>query len=194
MLFKRVGLMTALVTALAVCFVYAADNDNNDAKDSKDGKFLTEAAQGGIMEVELGRLAVTNGQNDAVKKFGQRMIDDHSKANDELRQLMSKRDLPWPRDLDRKQRHEVDKLSKLMGADFDHEYIELMLKDHQKDIAEFEKEAKEGDDAEAKDFADKTLAVLREHLAMAKDAAGQVGVKVDDKGMDKDHDMNHDHD
>jgi len=187
---KRMGLMTALVTALAVCFVYAADKDN--AKDSKDGKFLTEAAKGGIMGVELGRLAVTNGQNDAVKKFGQRMIDDHSKANDEARQLMAMGNITWPNDLNMKQRHEVDKLSKRMGADFDHEYIEMMLKDHRKDISEFEKEAKNGDDAAVKDFAEKTLPVLREHLAMAKDAAGQVGVKVDDKGKDKDKDHDHD--
>src|SRR5205814_6248381 len=88
-----------------------------------DRSFMTEAATGGMAEVELGRLAAQKGQSADVKKFGQRMVDDHSKAKDELKQLATRKGVTLPADLTSEQKSEKDKLSKLSGAAFDKEYM-----------------------------------------------------------------------
>jgi putative membrane protein len=135
-----------------------------------DTKFMKEAAMGGMLEVELGRLAVQNAASDQVKQFGQRMVDDHGKANDELKSLAQAEGVSLPTELDAKHAREVQKFQKLTGAQFDREYMKMMVEDHHKDIKAFEHEAKRGDDPEVKAFADKTLPTLKEHLSMADQA------------------------
>ena len=139
---------------------------------SSDHNFLMDAAMGGMMEVELGKLATTNGASDAVKQFGQRMVDDHSKANAELMSLATTRGITLPTELDEKHRAHVTKLTSLTGADFDREYSKMMLSDHKKDVSEFEKESMKGADADLKAFATNTLPTLREHLQMANALPG----------------------
>ena len=134
---------------------------------SQDRNFLMDAAMGGMMEVELGRLATTNGASDAVKQFGQRMVDNHSKAHTELLSLATTKGITLPAELDEKHRAHVTKLSSLTGADFDREYSKMMLSDHKKDVAAFEKQSTRGADADLKTFATNTLPTLREHLQMA---------------------------
>lgn len=134
-----------------------------------DRSFMTEAATGGMAEVELGRLAAEKGQSADVKKFGQRMVDDHSKANDELKQLASRKGVTLPTDLNSEQKSEKDKLSKLSGAAFDKEYMSAMVEDHDKDVKAFQDEAKDAKDADLKAFVNKTLSVIEEHQKMAKD-------------------------
>jgi putative membrane protein len=134
-----------------------------------DKKFAKEAAEGGLTEVALGKLAVEKGQTDAVKQFGQKMIDDHSKANDDLKAVASAQNIDIPDSLDSKHQAMVDKMSKLSGAAFDHEYSKNQLKDHEKDVREFQQEAQNGNNPAVKDFASKTLPTLQQHLAMAKD-------------------------
>ncbi len=134
-----------------------------------DKKFLHDAALGGITEVELGKLAADKGSSDAVKQFGQKMVDDHSKANDELKKIASEKSVNVPDSLDSKHQSRVDKLSKLSGPAFDKAYIKDQLKDHQQDVRDFQNEAQNGNDAAVKDFAAKTLPTLQQHLAMAKD-------------------------
>lgn len=131
-----------------------------------DHKFALEAAMGGMMEVELGKLAAEKGASDEVRQFGQRMVDDHSKANSELMQLASGKGMTLPAAPDAKHQAEMGKLSALSGEKFDKEYVKMMLKDHKKDVAAFEKEANGGMDAELKSFAASTLPTLREHLQM----------------------------
>lgn len=138
------------------------------AVNADDRKFMMEAATGGMMEVELGRLAAQQGSSDAVKKFGQRMIDDHSKANEELMQLASTKGVTLPTELDAKHKNEVTKLSKMTGADFDRAYSKMMLSDHVKDVAEFEKQSTKANDADLRAFTAKTLPTLQEHLQLAK--------------------------
>jgi putative membrane protein len=106
-----------------------------------DRKFAREAAQGGLAEVELGRLATQKGQSDQVKQFGQRMIDDHTKANDQLKSVAAKDNITVPTSIDAKDQALKDKLSGLSGAEFDRNYMRSMVKDHEKDISEFQKEA-----------------------------------------------------
>ena len=140
-------------------------------------KFSSAAAQGGLTEVELGRLAVQRGSNPAVKSFGQRMIEDHSRANDELKSIASKKSITLPTDMNSDQKATMDKLSKLSGAEFDKEYMSEMVKDHEADAKEFQTQANEGNDPDIKAFAANTLVVIQEHLQMARDIAKKVGAK-----------------
>jgi putative membrane protein len=135
--------------------------------------FAKKAAIGGMAEVELGRLAAEKGSNDRVKQFGQRMVDDHSKANDELKQAASAAGIELPSEIDGKSKATIEKLSKLSGAAFDKAYMADMVEDHEHDVAEFTKAAK-SPDSPVGSFAGKTLPTLREHLKMAKDVDQEV--------------------
>ncbi|HLY19536.1 MAG TPA: DUF4142 domain-containing protein [Bryobacteraceae bacterium] len=133
-----------------------------------DKKFVQDAAMGGMTAVELGKLAAEKGSSDAVKQFGQRMVDDHTKATEELKKLADAKSINIPGSLDSKHRSRVDKLSKLSGAQFDKAYIKDQLKDHEQDVRDFQTEAQKGNDVAVKEFAAKTLPTLQEHLNMAK--------------------------
>jgi putative membrane protein len=130
---------------------------------------MTAAAQGGLAEVQLGRLAAERGSTEAVKQFGQHMVMDHSKANQELMQLAQRKNVSLPQEVNSDQKSEADKLSKLSGADFDKEYIDYMVKDHEEDAKEFQEQSNEGGDADVKAFAAKTLPVIQGHLKMAQE-------------------------
>ena len=138
---------------------------------SSDRKFVTEAALSGMAEVELGRLAVERGASAAVKQFGQRMVDDHTRANEELMRLASGLGITVPA-LDAKHRAPISKLSRLSGAEFDRAYMKQMVTDHQKAVSLFQREAERGAHADLKSFAAGKLPALQEHLRMAREMAG----------------------
>ncbi len=138
----------------------------------QDHKFIMEAAMGGMLEVELGRVAAQRGTSDAVKQFGQRMVDDHSKANEELMSLASSKGMTLPTALDEKDQKDVAKLSAMSGAEFDRAYSKMMLKDHEKDVKEFERQSTKAGDPELRAFVTKTLPTLQEHLQIAKTLPG----------------------
>jgi putative membrane protein len=142
------------------------------AMNSKDRDFLMDAAMGGLMEVELGRLAAQQGSSDAVKQFGQKMVDDHSQANTELMTLATSKGITLPTAIDEKHREQVTKLSAMSGADFDRAYAKMMLKDHEKDVSEFQKQSTKGTDPDVKAFASKTLPTLQQHLTMVRALPG----------------------
>jgi putative membrane protein len=131
-----------------------------------DSKFAMMAAMGGMAEVEMGRLAAQKGASDEVRQFGQRMVDDHSKANEQLMQVASSKGMTLPTALDPKHQAEMQKMSALSGDAFDRAYVKMMVKDHKKDVAEFQKEASGGADPDIKSFAATTLPTLQEHLQM----------------------------
>jgi len=139
-----------------------------------DHQFMMKAAQGGMAEVELGKLAQERGSSDAVKQFGQRMVEDHGKANEELMRIAQSKGVTPPTSLDSKAQSMKDKLSKLSGTAFDRAYMSEMVKDHRTDVSEFQKEANSGRDPEAKAFAAKTLPTLQEHLRMAEQANNSI--------------------
>jgi putative membrane protein len=148
-----------------------ARNDNaaqNEKLARGDRKFIEEAAQGGMAEVQLGQLAAQKAQSDQVKQFGQKMVDEHGKANDQLKQLASSKGLNLPTELDGKHKREMERLSKLSGADFDREYMKHMVSDHKKDVKDFKKEAKSAKDADLKSFASSTTPTLEQHLQLAE--------------------------
>lgn len=134
-----------------------------------DKKFVKKSALGGMTEVELGKLAAQKGASDAVKQFGQRMVDDHSKANDQLKQFASKSSIEVPAALDSKHQSRVDKMAKLSGPAFDKAYLKDQVKDHEHDVDEFKSEAQYGSDPNIKQFAMQTLPTLQEHLTVVKD-------------------------
>ena len=146
----------------------AQTNQSANRLASADTTFATKAAQGGMAEVKLGNLAKDHASSDAVKKFGQRMVDDHTKANDELKSIASKKGISLPSDIDAKDQATYDRLSKLNGAAFDKAYMADMVKDHRTDIAEFQREANGGQDPDLKAFAGKTLPTLQDHLKEAE--------------------------
>jgi len=133
-----------------------------------DRKFIEEAAKGGMAEVQLGKLAAEKAENPQVKQFGQRMVDDHSKANSQLQQLASTKNVSLPQDIDRSTQREYDRLQKLSGTQFDREYMKHMVSDHKKDVKEFQKEAKSAKDPDVKNFAQTTLPTLEERLRQAQ--------------------------
>ena len=139
---------------------------------SKDRAFLMDVAMDGLMEVELGRLAAQQGASDAVKQFGQKMVDDHSQANTELTTLATSKGITLPTSIDDKHRQDVTKLSAMSGADFDRAYAKMMLKDHEKAVSNFEKQSTKGTDPDVKAFASKTLPTLQEHLTMVRALPG----------------------
>ena len=145
-----------------------------------------EAAQGGMAEVELGQLATQKASSDAVKQFGQRMVTDHGKANDELKTLAQSKSIMLPTDIG-KHKATKDKLEKLSGAAFDRAYMQEMLNDHRKDVSDFRKESQSGKDPDVKAWAARTLPTLEEHLQMAQSASrGAVGTSGTKSGSDTD--------
>jgi putative membrane protein len=127
-----------------------------------DKNFMMNAAKGGMMEVEWGKLAAQNAQNADVKKFGNHMVTDHSKANAELMALAKEEGVSLPG-------------AKSPGKwKSDKDYMDMMVKDHEKDLAEFQNEAKSGTDADLKKFADKYSKVVGHHLSMAKETQGKL--------------------
>lgn len=150
---------TAAIALAATGSAWAKGNDSD---------FVTKAAQGGMEEVELGRLASTKGADASVKQFGERMVTDHGKANDELKSAAQKDGVEIPSGLSKKQQDDVARLNKLDGAAFDKAYAKMMVSDHKEDIALFKKEASSGKDANVKTFASQTLPTLQEHLRMAE--------------------------
>jgi putative membrane protein len=136
-----------------------------------DQTFVKKAAQGGMAEVELGKLATQKASSEDVKKFGQRMVDDHTKANDQLKQIAGNKGVTLPTDLDSKDQALKDRLSKLDGEKFDQAYMKNMVRDHTKDVSEFRKESTSGKDSDLKSFASQTLPTLEDHLKEAKNIA-----------------------
>ena len=175
------ALIKSLVIAVALSvpggLVWAADSKTNTSSSklsSGDSDFIKEAAQGGMMEVQLGKAAQDKASNEKVKEFGKRMEQDHSKANDELKKIASDKGVQLSSDLDKKHKSKMDKLTKLSGAEFDRQYMRDMVSDHKDDIKKFQNEADKGKDADLKKFASQTLPTLKEHLQLAESAADAV--------------------
>lgn len=133
-----------------------------------DEKFVMDAAKGGMMEVQMGQTAQQKGSSQAVKDFGKKMEQDHTQANTELTALAKSKGVSLPSDAG-SEKAAMDKMSNLSGAAFDKAYAKAMVRDHKKDVKEFERGAANAMDSDVKAFAAKTLPTLREHLKMAEE-------------------------
>lgn len=139
---------------------------NNRLED--DAEFAVEAADDGKLEVELGTLAATKASSPEVKQYGQMMVDDHMKANEELKALAQQKNITLPAALGAENQRTYENISTKTGAEFDKEYIDQMVKDHREVIEDFEEQAEEGNDAEIKAWASGKLTTLRHHLEEAE--------------------------
>ena len=137
------------------------------ADSSGDRMFIEKAASGGMAEVKLGKLALEKGTSPTVKEFAQKMVDDHSKANDELKKVAANKNMELPTEIDSDHKKTYDKLAKLSGADFDKAYMDEMVKDHDKDVAEFQTESKAAKDRDVRNLTNKLLPTLKNHQKMA---------------------------
>ncbi|MEW6613508.1 DUF4142 domain-containing protein [Thermithiobacillus tepidarius DSM 3134] len=166
MMNTRTILGNSLMAGMAAALLFFSPASHAQAQ--ADRAFMEMAAQGGMAEVQMGQMATRQAADPDVKQFGQRMVDDHGKANAELKQLAQKKGVTLPDDTDKKHKDIAARLAKLKGAEFDRAYMAAMVKDHQEDVTHFENKAKNAKDADVKAWAGKTLPVLKEHLQMAE--------------------------
>ena len=135
----------------------------------QDSDFLKEAAKDNMKEVHMAQMATEHGQSADVKKMGSQIASDHRKANEQLMELAEKKGVK----IDTK--HKMDKMSKKDMENFDQAWLAMMVKDHQKDIAEYQRQAQQGTDPDVKSFVKKTLPVLQKHLKMVQNAQKKMG-------------------
>lgn len=145
----------------------------------EDKMFLRKAAEGGIAEVKLGQLALQKASSDDVKAFAQRMVDDHTKMNNELAQVADSMGVTLPRTMSKDDQAEYDKLKGLSGNDFDTEYLTCMVKDHHNDLHEFRMEAANGRaDASLHDAVVNAESVIHDHTVMVDKLARAKGIPI----------------
>ncbi|GGM97792.1 hypothetical protein GCM10010967_34550 [Dyadobacter beijingensis] len=172
-------MMAATVVAFSACNSNKSEDtkevaeEQNEAKldttgMEDDAEFAVAAADGGLMEVQLGELAQKNAASADVKKFGETMVTEHSKASEELKTLAAQKNITLPAMLSDDKQKKYDDLAKKEGAEFDKAYISFMVDDHKEDISEFEEAAKDAKDPEVKAWAEGKLPTLKHHLEMAE--------------------------
>jgi len=163
-------LMLTGMTSSAAAQTDMGMNSGMKMMSSMDQKFMMMAAKGGMMEIEMGRLALQKSTNDSVRQYAQKMIDDHTMAGDELKQLAASKGVMLPMNVDAKHMAMMAKMQKMSGMDFDMMYVkEVGVKAHQDMEKLYMKESMRGKDMQAKAFAAKTLPVVRMHLQMARE-------------------------
>jgi len=162
---SRVGFAGALLLGASATAFAAASGGST---------FLKQAIRGDLAETQIGQLAQQKSINAEVKSFGQELVTDHSQAKTEATSLAETMKVTVPTKPDRKAQTEYEKLSKLSGSAFDKEFASFMVKDHQEDIAKFQKEA-QANDGQVSALAQKTLPVLQKHLQAAQALEAKVG-------------------
>ena len=172
----------ALACALTSTLIAGQDRSSTrqqpvrgDKPPSPDAPFIGAAAMDGMAEVEHGRLAAQHASSPEVKRFAQRMIDDHSKAAGPLKELASRKEIALETELDDQHQAMQDQLAKLNGAAFDKAYMSHMVKAHLQAVAQFQQQAKAGQDADVKAWAAKMLPMLQEHVKLASSINATVG-------------------
>ena len=159
---KSLSISSVSIALLALVFASATY-----AKDDAQ-RFVKKAAADGIAEVELAELALERAESNDVKTLANHIKQDHQQANEQLKSIAAQKRVKIPEQTDEKHKREKERLAKLQGDEFDKAYVKAMIKEHEKDIKAFEKQAKNGNDAELKTFANSALPKLREHLDHAK--------------------------
>lgn len=149
----------------------SAMKDASGKASMADKKFVKDALEGGMAEVQLGQLAAQKGNSDDVKKFGQKMVDDHTRMGDDLKPVASQIGVMPPTSVSMKDKALMTRLENLSGEAFDKAYIQAMVKDHKMDLADFKKEASSGMDPAVKEQASKGSDVITQHLQMIEQIA-----------------------
>lgn len=163
-----------MMTLALVCGWLTAKDNPIQTPPLSDAEFIKMVASDGMHEVELGKLATARAMNADVKKFGQQMVTDHTKANEELLTIARDLKVEVPARMMEKHQKMVDEFKDAQGAQFDTAYMNHMVKDHQQAVALFRQMGKDAKDARLKQFAEKTLPVLEQHHDMAKKIRDQL--------------------
>lgn len=172
------GLSTLMSPAFAQSTSGQGQSRQGATMSNQDQKFVMDASQSSMMEIETGRLASQKAASADVKAFGQRMVTDHTQASNKLMQTVANKSVTLPKELKADHRQHVDQLSRLSGAEFDRMYLHHMVLAHDKDVMEFEKQSKNGSDPAVRSFAQQTLPTLREHQRRVRELASKHGVNV----------------
>lgn len=166
--------------AALLCLTLGAMAQNPSKEKSRmnqqDKDFARLAAQANRGEIEIGTLAQQKASNDAVKEFGKRMVEDHTNAGHELRNWSAQTNFMLPTGITADDSSTKSSLSSESGTQFDRKYMQSQLKDHKQVIAAFEKEIQDGQDPQLKQIAAKILPVLQDHVRLAEDVAGKLGM------------------
>jgi putative membrane protein len=141
--------------------------------DKNDADFAVEAADGGTMEIEYGRMAQSKGYNERVKNFGAMMVKDHGMMADKLKKLAMSKNITLPTEMDNKKQKKMMDLSAKQGKDFDKAYLNMMLDDHKEDLKAFKKAAEKCADPDLKSFAADAVPVIQKHLDSVKAISGK---------------------
>ncbi len=172
-------LATLAATAVLCCapaFAQTtAQSQSSSSASSQDKMFLKDAAAGNMAEVAAGKVALDKSSNEQVKQFAQKMVDDHTKLQDQLKPVAQQLNVDLPTEPKAKDKAMMTKMQGMSGADFDKAYMRDMVKDHTKDLQQFKKEASTGKDSQVKDLAQQGSTVIQGHLDMAKQVASSVG-------------------
>ena len=137
--------------------------------DEPTTEFLVKAADGGMAEVAAGRMASEKASNEGVKKFATMMINDHSGVNDKVKALAAARNVTLPTSPSGEHQKAATKVGEKTGKDFDKDYMDMMVKGHEKTIDLFEKAEKDTRDEEVRTFITSTLPKIKMHLESAKE-------------------------
>jgi putative membrane protein len=143
--------------------------------ESSPTSFLKQAAASSIGEIELGKLAAQRGSSERVKAYGNKMVADHTRMNQEVKALAAQKNIELPTTIDDKHQHERQKLAELSGTDFDRAYMAEMTSGHEKVVEQFESASKTSTDDDVKALAARSLPVLEGHLAEAEQIQGTLG-------------------
>lgn len=143
------------------------NNNNNGTVGADAADFMREAANGGMMEVALGKLALKNSTSADVKAMGQMLVTDHTKGNDQLKAIAAKKGVTLPDSMDDKHKDKYEDAAKLKGKDFDKKFASMSVDDHKEDIDKFTSESKTITDPELLNWIKTTLPVLQKHLTHA---------------------------
>jgi putative membrane protein len=146
--------------------VTTAKGVGGEQRPAFDSEFMTRAASGGMLEVQLGQQVAQKATTPEVKQFAQQMVTDHTKANAELKALAAQKNITLPTTLGEDQQKVYDEVLAEKGAELDKKYVSAMLTDHQEDIKEYQGAVTQSSDADIKTFAQKNLPVLQMHLGM----------------------------
>lgn len=151
--------------------------------DATDSKFIQTAAADGMAEIQLGQMALSKSSNASIKSLAQKIVDDHGKANDQLKTLATSKQITFPTAADADAQKESKKLDALSGASFDKAWSKDMVDGHKKAVKLFTAESKNAKDNDVRNFAQSTLPVLQSHLDMATQVASVPDAR--DKAMDQ---------
>lgn len=166
-------LVPAALMAVLISPAMAADKTGQSGASKAETSLIDQIARDNMLEVRLGKLAEQHAASDSVKNFGKHMAADHAKAADELKAAAQKAQISLPADISEMERNKEQALQNLTGEAFDRKYMSMMVADHDKAMAALERESHLAS-GELKDWAQKTLQVVREHAREAKDIHGKL--------------------